>query len=127
MAGSYNPETNAIELPAGDTMTLTVNVSGGYDAVVFAIFDPTRSKGADLLRIPAEIIDGRAIIRLANSHTRDLKAGAYKWQLRAVSDPARDADGNIIADDPGDNVVSYFGSADKPLPEFTIRRDGAYV
>ena len=30
-------------------MTLTVNVSGGYDAVVFAIFDPTRSKGADLI------------------------------------------------------------------------------
>lgn len=127
MAGHYNPENYAIELPAGDTMTLTVGVSGGYDAIVFAIFDPTRNKGADILRIPAEIIDGQAVVRLTNSHTRDLKAGVYKWQLRAVSDPARDADGNIIADDPGDNVVSYFGSADRPLPAFTIRKDGAYV
>ena len=126
MAGTYDPETHAIELPCGDTATITVNVpNGGYDAIVFSIYNADRRK--DLLRIPVEIADGKAVIRIANRHTRDLKPGEYKWQLRFVSDPDADADGNIIADDDSDNVASLFGSEDNPLPDFICRKDGAYV
>lgn len=126
MAGSYDPVARKIELPSGDTMTIRVNVKNdGYDAVIFSIFN--KKEGLDLLRLAAPIQDGQAVIRVSNQDTRDLEPGKYKWQLRFVSDPEYDDAGNIIANDDADDVVSMFGSEALPLPDFILRRDGAYV
>ena len=127
-AVGYNPDTKAIEISAGDTRTIKIALkdeNANYDAVVFAVYDKTND--VDLLRIPAQISEGKAVIRLANKHTRDLDAGKYKWQLRFVSNPETDEYGNIIANDDDDNVMSAFGPGYKKLPDFTITRDGAYV
>ena len=127
-AAGYNPETKAIEISAGDTRTIRIALkdeSANYDVVVFAIYD--KKNDVDLLRISALISNGMAAIRLANKHTRDLGAGKYKWQLRFVSNPETDEEGNIIANDDNDNVMSAFGPGVNKLPDFIITRDGAYV
>lgn len=129
MAATYDPKDRKIELPAGDTMTIVVRLKqngDGYAAMIFAVFDPMK-KGKDLVRIPVEITENTAVVRLTNKDTRDLPAGRYKWQLRFVSDPEYDEDGHVLANDDDDNVLSLFGSSKLPLPTFIVRRDGAYV
>ena len=85
------------------------------------------STGEDILTVPATISKGKCVIRLATRHTRDVPAGKYKWNLRLVSDPGRDEEGNIVADDDSDNVLSVFGPEKSTIPDFVVRRTGAYV
>ena len=126
MAYVFDPETRKITLPAGDTMNYRVHTNGEFDVVIFAVYN--RSTGQDVVTVPAEIdANGNAEIRLANRHTRDVPAGNYKWNLRLVSDPEYDENGNIIADEDSDNVLTVFGPDNDNIPIFTIRRNGAYV
>lgn len=126
MAYTFDAETRKIVLPAGDTMEFRIAVNSTvYHAVIFAIYD--RREEIDLLRIPAEIVDGAAKVRLTNKHTRDLEPGRYKWNLRLVEDPEYDEDGNIIADDPGDDVLTVFGPDRSAIPDFQIVKNGGYV
>lgn len=126
MPYTFDPDTHGIVLPVGDTMDFAINVtSDAYHAIVFAIYD--RADGTDLLRVPAEIVDGAAHIRLATEHTRDLEPGKYKWNLRLVEDPARDDEGNIIADDEQDDVLTVFGPDQNSIPDIRLVRNGGRV
>ena len=125
MAFVYDTETGKITLPAGDTAD--INISVDYkelkqgDAILFAIFDKFGDR--DIVIKTADLVDGKARIRICNHDTRDVEPGNYKWQLRIVTNPARGEDGAIIADDCSDNVITVFNNP----PTFKITRGGAYV
>ena len=125
MAFTFDESTYKISLPQGDTADIDVSIDyAGIepgDALLFAIFDP---QSGDLMSKTVEIQDGRAHIRLCNHDTRDIAPGTYRWQLRIVTNPARDADGHIIADDCTDDVISVFN---EKQPIIKIYRGGAHV
>ena len=125
MAFTFDESTYKISLPQGDTADIDVSIDyAGIepgDALLFAIFDP---QSGHLMSKTVELQDGRAHIRLCNHDTRDIAPGTYRWQLRIVTNPARDSDGNIIADDCTDDVISVF---DEKQPVIKIYRGGAYV
>ena len=124
----FDAETLKISMPPGDTGNLWVEIDWAVirpgDAVVFAIVD--KRSGTDLMVKAAEIADGnRALIRLCNHDTRELEAGNYNWQLRIVTGPGKDAEGNVEADDCEDHVVSVFSGDNMPV--FRLERRGAHV
>lgn len=127
MPFSLNEETKEISMPPGDTgdiyIELDWDTQGKDAAVVFAIVN--RVTGEDIMRKAAEIEDGIAHIRLCNHDTRDLTAGKYAWQLRLVTSPARDAEGNVVADECTDDVISVFAGGSQPT--FRLERKGARV
>jgi hypothetical protein len=126
MAFVFDEKTQAIRMPAGDTADIPVTVEWDGlrdgDAVVFAIFDPKEESG-DLVVRSAELVDGCAVIRLCNHDTRDVPPGHYRWNLRIVTGPARDAEGRVIADECSDSVITVFETP----PSFRLTRGGAYV
>lgn len=128
MAYTFDPATNAIVMPKGDTMDISISLSGNdstlFTVAVFAIF--TRA-GEDLLRLPVAIVGGVAEIRLANQHTRDLDAGRYKWNIRLIEDHSYDEDGSVIADDDSDDVLTVFGPDISDVPDFWLVENGGRV
>lgn len=126
MPYTFDEITLDVVLPVGDTMQFCVNVANdAYHVVIFAIYD--RNDGADILRVPVEIVDGAANIRLTSAHTRDLPAGRYKWNLRLVSDPEYDENGNVIVEDESDNVVTVFGPENDAIPNIKLVKNGGRV
>ena len=121
----YNTETNAIKMAVGDTGGFSVRVSwdrlSNGDVILFAIFDP--GADGDLLCKPIEIEDGRAYVRICNHDTRDIEPGRYKWNLRIVTSPVRDEEGNVRVDECTDDVITIF---DIP-PTIQLTRGGAVV
>ena len=126
MPFTYNPDTREIRIAPGDTASILVEIDWAAlkpgDVVLFAVYDPSAERG-DLFCRAAEIVDGAAHVRLCNSDTRDIPPGVYRWDLRIVTDPARDANGNVIADDCSDHVITVFDKS----PKFRLQRGGAYV
>lgn len=126
MPFTFDEATYRISMPPGDTGDLFIEAEWDTEketAVVFAIVN--RRTGEDLMLKAAEIEGGRAHIRLCNHDTRDLEPGTYNWQLRMVTSPVRDENGNIIADECTDDVISVF-SGDS-MPVFKLERKGARV
>lgn len=127
MAFTFDEATKKISMPPGDTGDIYFGVQwdtqGKEAAVLFAIVN--RRTGEDIMRRAAEIVDGRAHVRLCNHDTRDIEPGEYRWQLRLITSPAKDEEGNIIADECTDDVVSVF-SGDN-LPVFRMEKKGARV
>ena len=122
----FDEATKRISMPPGDTGDLYLEIewdANGKDAA--ALFAVVNANGKDLMIKAAEIVDGRAHIRLCNHDTRDLKPGTYAWQLRLVTSPARDEEGNIIADECTDDVISVFSGEE--MPEFVLEKKGARV
>ena len=124
MPFKYDATNNAIRMACGDTAEFTVRVKKDDltegDVLVFAFFDET---GNDLLRKPFEIENGAVKIRICNHDTRDIEAGNYKWNLRLVTNPDIDENGNVIVDDCSSDVITLF---DNP-PKFTLTIGGARV
>lgn len=124
MPGNYDESTRQITLPCGDTFDLWIDVEWDAltegDVILFAVYN---SSGEDVLVKAAEIEDGTAHIRICNHDTRDIAAGRYKWNLRLVTDPERDENGNVYAADCSDNVITVL---DTP-PTFKLWKGGAYV
>lgn len=126
MAYTFDPETRAITLPCGDTMNLRLKLTEiQFDAAVFAIYDA--KAGEDIFKKAVKVENGGAEIRLSNADTRELEPGSYNWNLRLVSDPAYGENGEVIADEDSDNVVTVFGPGKSDIPKFTLVRNGAYV
>lgn len=125
MPFSYNSETHAIAMARGDTANLWIDVEWDRlapgDVLLFAIFDPGGS--GDLVLRPVEIADGQALIRICNHDTRDIEPGTYRWNLRLVTSPVYDEDGNVRVDECTDDVITVF---DAP-PRFKLTRGGADV
>lgn len=133
MAFTFDETNNMIRMPPGDTGDLWIEVEWAVlregDAVLFAIVN---RRGEDLMCRAADVAietgeDGtrlaRAHIRLCNHDTRDLEPGTYYWQLRIVTSPARDEQGNVIADECSDHVISVFDD----MPVFKLMKKGARV
>ncbi len=123
----FNEIDNSIKMACGDTGDLFVEIeTEGFiltpcDVILFAIFD--NSTGEDLMCKHAEIENGQAHIRLCNYDTRDIPAGLYKWNLRIVTDPIYDEDGNVRVDECTDDVITVFDSP----PTIRLTRGGARV
>ena len=126
MAYTFNPDTGDIVLPVGDTADIyvSVNYSGlnKTSRVLFGVFDKyTLDK--DIFLKQATIENGIAHIRLANTDTRDLAIGTYRWQIWIVTGGVTDKEGNIVTDDCSDEVSSVF----KNPPTIKLVKGGAYV
>ena len=127
MPFTFDEATYRISMPPGDTGNLFFDVEWDTHekeaVVIFAIVN--RRTGKDVLLKTAEVADGRAHIRLCNHDTRDLEPGTYNWQARLVTSPAKDEDGNVIADECTDDVDSVFDGDNMPV--FRLERGGARV
>ena len=125
MPFSFDEATHAITMAAGDTANMLIHVEykelSAGDVLVFAIFDPSDLN--DIVRKTVEIKDGIARIRLCNHDTRDVEPGRYKWNLRLITSPIYDEEGNIRVDECTDEVITVF---DTP-PSFKLTRGGGRV
>ena len=127
MALKFNADTYEISMPPGDTGDIYLeidwkNADLSDAAIVFGVVDKF---GEDIVLKQGDIVDGKTHIRICNHDTRDLEPGRYGWQLRIVTSPAVDENGNVIADECSDNVISVF-DGDK-LPKFILEKKGARV
>lgn len=126
MAFTYENETNKITIEPGDTASFTVNVDWPrYEGEIALVMGVCNKEGEDVLLKHFPVVDGVATIELCNHDTRDIEPGNYKWQLRIVTDPEYDEDGNVVVEDCSDMVISVF-SGDK-MPIFRIAKKGARV
>ena len=125
MPFTYDSKTHAISMACGDTTNIQINVQwdslGAGDVLLFAAFN--RDTGKDVLRKPVMIEQGRANIRLCNHDTRDIPAGKYRWNLRIITSPVLDDDGNVQVDACTDDVVTVFDSP----PIFRLMNGGGRV
>ena len=125
MPFAYDESSNAIQMAPGDTANIWVDVEwdrlAAGDVLLFAVFDPNES--GDLVCKPVEIVDGQAHIRICNHDTRDIEPGTYRWNLRIVTSPVRDEQGNVRVDECAGEVVTVFDTT----PKFKLLRGGAYV
>lgn len=125
MPFKLNPTDMSIQMACGDTADIQFHVNwdtlSDGDVMLFAIFTNTTCE--DVLCKCLEISDGVAHLRLCNQDTRDIPAGKYYWNLRIVTSPARDAEGNVRVDADTDDVITIY---DKP-PCIQLKRSGAYV
>lgn len=72
------------------------------------------------LRKNFPVQDGNVIIvALTNAETRALEIGDYRWDVRIVTDPEYDDQGDVKCDDTSDEVLSIF-SGGLPMPKFTV-------
>lgn len=111
MAYEFNETSHKITIPRGDTATINFTVEGGGvtdgDAILFRVRNRTRNAWA--LTKLAQIVNGAAMVRLTSADTRALSTGQkYGWTIGVVSDPDTDADGNPIANDATDNVLTAY-------------------
>lgn len=115
-------ETRAITLPAGDTLLFRIHLKGGSQPEgtvgVFAVCT-SRSKPATLLSRSFPVEGDALTIHLSNADTRELPVGRHLWDVRLVTDPEYDAEGNVRCDDASDNVLSLF-SGPSAMPDFTV-------
>lgn len=126
MPFQYSASSGRITCPRGDTGALRVTISGDIsllpgDMLVFGLYDPKTKE--TLLRKQAAITEGAAMLRFTNADTREMAAGSYKYNLRIVTNPEYDADGNVICVDDSDNVLSVYNE----LPKFEILEAGVHV
>ncbi len=123
---TLDTETNKITMEPGDTGGFKVEVNWvnftGEMALVLGVCD---SNGDDVLVKSWPIENGAAHVDFCNHDTRDIEPGNYKWQLRIVTNPEYDEDGNVIAKDCEDKVISVFDGDKKP--PFRLAKKGARV
>lgn len=122
MAYTFDPATNRIILPRGDTATINVTVGGSAasdgDAVVWGLYSKQDSRW--VVRRTAIIADGSASVRLSNADTRGLACGdKYGWSMSIVTDPAM-IDGSASVDEDSDNVWTVYNG----LQPFTLTESG---
>lgn len=106
-----------ITLPKGDTMLFNVDIQGGeFPAGTVAVFGVKNAKRTVLSKV-FTIVDNRVVVRLTNADTRNLPTGRYNWDIRIVTDPEYDEEGNVRAEDDSDDVISIFSGS---MPLFEI-------
>jgi hypothetical protein len=129
-----NPDTLEIICPQGDTGLLLVTLAAGHGGgalpqpltgvAIFAVAETQTVRGKTTTNTLAgkhvEIVDNTATILLSNDLTRVLSPGAYLWDIRIVTDPGTNEEGDIIADDLTDEVHSLFAARPGGMPKFTV-------
>ena len=119
MAFNYDPGTNKITCPRNNNGTLEVNVTGmtfgPEDVVAFYIRDPAWSrKLREKVLLPDS--NGKCAFTLNSGDTDLIPPGKYKWNLRIVTSPQFDADGNLTIAEDSANSITVFNRA----PEFEV-------
>ena len=92
---------------------LTEPLSG---VVIFAVATKTYTP---VFHKVAPIVNNTATIQLTNADTRTLTRGDYRWDVRVVTDPEYDTDGNVICADTTDEVHSLYSATGMPVFEVT--------
>ena len=112
--------TGEIILPRGDTLLFKVRLKGGeFPEDTVGVFGICNARGTrTLFAKEFPVRENGVTVFLSNRDTRELSAGTYAWDLRIVTDPERDEDGNVKCDDATDNVISLFSGAG--MPSFTV-------
>ena len=111
MAFNYDPGTNKITCPRNNNGTLEVNVTGMTfepgDVLAFYIRDPARAKKLrEIVLHPGE--EGKCMFTLNSGDTELIPPGKYKWNLRIVTAPQFDEDGNLtIAEDSANSITVF--------------------
>ena len=115
--------TGRITCPIGDTGLFTINLtdaSGGAlednltGVGIFAVADKRLMNTYIAKAVP--IVDNSITVHLTNADTRSLTAGTHCWDVRIVTDPEYDNDGNVVCEDDTDEVHSLYSAIG--LPEF---------
>jgi hypothetical protein len=98
-------------------MLFNVDIQGGeFPAGTVAVFGVKNAKRTVLSKV-FTIVDNRVVVRLTNADTRNLPTGKYNWDIRIVTDPEYDEEGNVRAEDDSDDVISIFSGS---MPLFEI-------
>ena len=126
MPFQYSASSGRITCPRGDTGAIRFSFSGAItlkpgDMLVFGLFNPSTKQ--TVLRKQVEIVDGIAFLTLTNADTRSLTVGSYRYNLRIVTDPEYDENGQVICNDATDNVLSIYNE----LPKFELLEAGVHV
>lgn len=118
-------KTRKITCPIGDTGLFVVTLADANgDAlaepitgvVIFAVATKTYTP---VFHKVAGIVNNTATIQLTNADTRALTRGEYRWDVRVVTDPEYDTDGNVICQDTTDEVHSLYSATGMPVFEVT--------
>jgi hypothetical protein len=120
-----NATTRTITCPAGDTGPVVITLEGyeGPDTAR-ALFAVRTLSGEVVLRKQVHLVDDTITVNLLHGDTAALTPGAYLWDVRIVSDPTYDEEGNMVADD-ADDVDSLF--APDNLPSLIVKGVAANV
>ena len=108
MAYQYRSD-GTIVVPRGDTVTLSVGVTGGGiqdgDAVIFRVYSYATSSW--ILTKIATISGGRAEVHLTSADTRSLSTVTkYGWIIGVVVGLDYDSDNQPISNDLSDTVIT---------------------
>lgn len=119
MAFSYDPGTNKITCPRNNNGALEVKVTGiafeAEDVVAFYIRDPARSKKLREMVLHPDG-EGKCVFALNSGDTALIPPGRYKWNLRIVTAPLYDNDGNLTIAEGSANSITVFNRA----PDFEV-------
>lgn len=121
-----------ITCPAGDTGLFLVQLFDQDDqplllpsdgVAIFAVAERTSEKSGFVNRTARRVdtVDNTVTVWLPSSLTRKLTpGGSYYWDIRLVSDPDTDEEGNIVALDDSDEVTSVYAGRPEGMPKFVV-------
>lgn len=125
-----DPDNLAITCPQGDTGLVLVKLTDPDGAplppidgvAVFAVAEKARVGVGYIQRSwrAVPIVDNTATILITNAMSRRLEPGEYFWDVRIVTDPEYNEDGDVIAEDDSDEVHSLFAARPEGLPDYIV-------
>ena len=119
-----------LTFPQGDTGMFLLRIKDGNGQQlppingvgIFAVCKEMRNgRFATQSRKAVEIVDNTVTIRLANAVSRTIEPGDYRWDIRIVTDPEIDDDGNVICEDDTDEVHSVYAGRPEGMPKCIVR------
>lgn len=123
--------TNTMRMAQGDTDTITLTLTDEQGdplpsqltgVGIFAICQLSATgQPSDIAWLVATITNNTVTFDVPNSMTRDVPAGSYRWDMRIVTDPEYDDDGNVIAEDASDQVHSIFAGTEAGMPLLELK------
>ena len=127
---TLDPVTKELVVPSGDTVQFLLKLTDldgnpliqPIDGVaVFAVCEKsTRGTFSPFDGRKIDIVDNTVTVRLPNKFTRRITQGNYYWDIRIVTDPEIDDDGNVTAEDDTDEVHSLFAGTEGGMPKYTV-------
>lgn len=129
MSLTLNPESYEIRCPTGDTGLLLVEFNDGdgqplpqpLDGVaVFAVCQQINGAYAPVKERIVDLVNNTATVNITNAFSRAIPAGNYFWDIRVVTSPVIDEDGNVRTDADSDEVHSIFAGSATGMPKYVV-------
>jgi len=120
-------ETYQITCPTGDTGQFTLSltdIEGNpldheiEGVAVFAVCQQINNVYVNIRQKAVELVNNMATIVITPGFSRGIPSGEYFWDIRIVTDPGKDEEGNIITDERTDEVHSLFAARKGGLPRY---------